>query len=236
MVQQLRWLLGDDGPRLQHVVHPAELMRAAADAPIAVIVLDLPTWTDEARVLCQGTAGRARGRVVILNRQPRQDLVEEAQGTGAIALITDPLDLLNSDVFSSLGEEGTALSTLPIRREIAPGVQLDIRACTVFKDGREILLSPKEFALLQALVIWIGEFVTTDELITAGWGSPTLGYPELVFKQIGKLREKLEDNWKCPTLILHRRGLGYQFTGRRDVPTHRASARTKVVRSIRLGG
>jgi DNA-binding response OmpR family regulator len=85
-------------------------------------------------------------------------------------------------------------------------IELDRRArrCTV--HGEEILLTRREFDLLEALLANPGHVCTRDQLLDAAWGSRYVS-EKTVDVHIAGLRRKLGDALRISTL----RGVGYRL-------------------------
>jgi DNA-binding response OmpR family regulator len=81
------------------------------------------------------------------------------------------------------------------------------RACT--RAGRPIVLTAREFALLEALLRHDGEVVSKQELLDEVWGRGFAGDPNIVEVYIGYLRRKVDAPFGVTT-ILTVRGAGYR--------------------------
>ena len=92
-------------------------------------------------------------------------------------------------------------------------LRLDPEARMVWKDGREVDLTPIEFDLLQALVRHAGRVLSREQLVEQVWGVDYYGDERVVDVHIGRLRKKLEDDPSQPELIATVWGSGYRFEG-----------------------
>jgi DNA-binding response OmpR family regulator len=95
----------------------------------------------------------------------------------------------------------------PIERS---GLQIDISGRRVTQDGRELLLTHREFDLLTYLASYPGRTFTKHELLRRVWGWD-FGDTSTVTVHIRRLREKLEADPSDPQLVLTARGAGYRF-------------------------
>ena len=82
----------------------------------------------------------------------------------------------------------------------------------VFRDGREIEMTNREFELLKYLMIHRGVAFSRDELLDRVWGYEYGGETRTVDVHIRQLRRKLEKNDAEPVLIETVRGRGYRWT------------------------
>lgn len=88
------------------------------------------------------------------------------------------------------------------------GIKIDINAHSVFVDGNEIELTPKEFDLLVLLMENKGRVLSRDTLLTHIWGYDYFGDVRAVDTHIKKLRAKLGNrSGHIKTLIR----AGYRF-------------------------
>ena len=95
--------------------------------------------------------------------------------------------------------------------------QYDIRGLVINKDthkcmlyGKEVSLTPMEFAILWYLCDNMGKVVSSEELFEAVWGEKYLDNNNTVMAHIGRLREKLNEPAKHPKFIKTVWGVGYQ--------------------------
>lgn len=90
----------------------------------------------------------------------------------------------------------------------AQGVELDPATRTATRAGRRIVLTAKEFAVLEYLMSNLGQIVSASELINHAWDSNYDGYSNVVQTYIRYLRQKLTMPGEVE-IIETRRGAGY---------------------------
>jgi two-component system, OmpR family, copper resistance phosphate regulon response regulator CusR len=95
------------------------------------------------------------------------------------------------------------------RIEVA-GLELDLLARRVMRNGEEIELSKRQFDLLAFLVRRAGQAVSRDELVRDVWRDQTGVLTNIVDVSINHLRGRLERE-NLPQLIHTIRGVGYMF-------------------------
>ncbi|HHW25846.1 MAG TPA: response regulator transcription factor [Firmicutes bacterium] len=86
---------------------------------------------------------------------------------------------------------------------------VDLRGRRVWRSGRELDLTPKEFDVLALLLRHQGMVMTREQILRDCWGFDFVGDSRAVDILISRLREKVEDDPKNPRLILTKRGTGY---------------------------
>ncbi len=97
-----------------------------------------------------------------------------------------------------------------VRLEIG-SIVLDDDAKSVSKNGTEIDLSPKEFALLKALMSQGGKTLSTEALLNQVWGSDFSGDVKTVAVHMRWLRQKIETDPKNPEILQTVHRSGYRF-------------------------
>lgn len=88
---------------------------------------------------------------------------------------------------------------------------MDPAARRVWREGREIRLSRKEFDLLHALIRRPGQVVSRDQLMAEVWHTTFYTSAKTIDVHLGWLRRKLGDNPRRPVLITTVRGKGLRF-------------------------
>ena len=92
-------------------------------------------------------------------------------------------------------------------------VRVHLRGRQVYKGGREVKLTRKEFDLLCYLVEHRGDVITRDQLLDEVWGYDRYPTTRTVDTHILRLRQKFEDDPEHPRFILTVHGQGYRFVG-----------------------
>jgi len=90
-------------------------------------------------------------------------------------------------------------------------ISVDPATREVHRDGKPVVLSPKEFDLLLALIQRRGTVVSRLELMTSVWGYQTDVLSRTVDTHIAELRRKLEADPSTPRHILTVRKVGYRI-------------------------
>ena len=92
-------------------------------------------------------------------------------------------------------------------------LSIDTAGYTVFKDGKPLELTAREFELLKFLATHAGTVFSREALMEQVWNYEYAGDARTVDVTIRRLREKVEDTPAHPIYILTRRGVGYLFAG-----------------------
>ncbi|PKM69496.1 MAG: DNA-binding response regulator [Firmicutes bacterium HGW-Firmicutes-19] len=94
-----------------------------------------------------------------------------------------------------------------------PPLKLYETRMKVEKNEVEIELTASEFKLLYALMKHKGQILTREQIIRHAFNEDYEGYDRNIDSLIKRLRQKVEDDPKNPTLILTKYGAGYMFGG-----------------------
>jgi two-component system response regulator VanR len=99
--------------------------------------------------------------------------------------------------------------TQPARPPVveAHGVRLDAFRREVYRDGRLVRLSPKEFAVLQVLMNADGGVLSAEALLERAWDANADPFTNTIRVTISNLRRRLGEPWVIRTVP----GAGYRF-------------------------
>lgn len=168
-------------------------------------------------------ATRARDRIrSALLSTIAQDLMPNALG------ILDSVDRLrrggsnDREVVSAMGSQAARLKNyisnlagLGLADEPGPiesdGISIDLFHRAVRRDGEDIHLPPKEYALLAELAKHPGRVLTHSHLLRTVWGPAQEGQTDYLRVAIRRLRQKLERDPSSPRLIVNEPAVGYRL-------------------------
>ena len=92
-------------------------------------------------------------------------------------------------------------------------ITLDVTTRTVYKDGKEVSITGKEFDLLEYMMRHPEQVIKKEQLFDEVWGYDCFSEQGSLNVHIRWLREKLEDDPKNPALIQTVWRVGYRFGG-----------------------
>ena len=142
------------------------------------------------------------------------DTGEVAAGTGSGDLrVTGPAVHTAARIQQAAEPDQILLSARTLR---AAGIELDPLRRVVTRDGRQLDLSVKEFAVLEALLRASPAFLSTEDLLEQVWDEHADPFTNTVTVTIGRLRRKLGD----PPIITTTPSVGYHIAGE---STHNAA-------------
>jgi len=88
---------------------------------------------------------------------------------------------------------------------------IDLTDRRVTRSGERVHLTPKEWALLEALVVADGRVVRQPDLLHAVWGPGYGDESQYLRTYVGTLRKKLEADASRPRHLVTEPGVGYRF-------------------------
>ena len=189
------------------VVHDGrEGLHRATETPYDLVILDIMLPGLNGYRVC--AALRAAGHdVPILMLTAKDGEYDEAEGldTGADDYLTKPFSyvVLVARVKALLRRRGSAGSS-PVH--VVGELRVDTAAHRVHLGEHEVVLTAKEFAVLEQLVVRAGEVVSKAQILEHVWDFAYDGDPNIVEVYVSTLRRKLG-----APLIRTVRGAGYRL-------------------------
>lgn len=207
IAQPLIRALAREGYDVEHVTDGLAVADAAAGCDLLVLDLGLPN-RDGLDVCRQLRAQDAELPIIILSA--RSDVLDLIMGldAGADDYVTKPFRT----------SELLARIRAALRRRLKPTLQavgqllLDPTTHEVTFADRPLTLTPKEFALLEALMRKSPTVVSREELLREVWETDWLGGSKTIDMHISSLRRKLTDAGARRDLIATVRGIGFRCT------------------------
>jgi two-component system, OmpR family, response regulator len=201
----LRRALERDGLTVRATASGAEAVRAFADQPPDVLVLDIGLPDADGRDVCQ--ALRARGVASpVLFLTARGAVTDRVSGftAGGDDYLTKPFALaeLLARVHALLRRGGNGAD----RSEAA--VLLDPAAHAITTGDRRVTLTPTEFRVLAALAGRPGSVLRRAELVAAAWPHGAIVHDNTLDAYLARIRRKLREAG-APEAIETVRGVGY---------------------------
>jgi DNA-binding response OmpR family regulator len=177
--------------------------------PYDLVILDVNLPDGNGMDVCRDFRSNG-GTTPILMLTGRNKVQEKAAGldAGADDYLTKPfhMDELAARVRALLRRPAVFVGNV-LKFE---GLELNTGTHRVTKDGTEIQLLPKEFALLEFLMRHSGQVFSADALIERLWPTDSDASPDAIRIYITRLRNKI-DVKGTPSLISTMRGVGYRL-------------------------
>lgn len=179
-------------------------MLAVNDYDIAIVDRDIPgpSGDDVARAIVASGSG-----IPILMLTAADRLDDKASGfeLGADDYLTKPFELRELVLRLRALDRRRAHHRPPVR-ELA-GLRLDPFRREVYRDGRYIPLTRKQFAVLEVLVAAEGGIVSAESLLEQAWDANADPFTNAVRITVSTLRKRLGPPW----LIVTEPAVGYRI-------------------------
>ena len=197
----------------------ASMFETIGKKTIDLVILDVMLQGEDGFSLCQRL--RATSRIPIIMLTAMADYTDRVVGLeiGADDYLTKPFDQREllarvKAVLRRTGETSTPLTSKDTRPTIHfAGWRLDAaRRELRSADGALVLLSSGEFDLLLAFVEHPQRILTRDMLLDLARGPTHEAFDRSIDVQVSRLRQKLEEDPKNPSIIRTVRSEGYIFT------------------------
>lgn len=189
----------------------SEAMAAVARGGVDAMLLDLGLPDRDGMETIAAIRAGYRFPVIVVTA--RDDTAEKiaALDLGADDYVTKPFDTeeLLARVRSALRRAGSPPPEAVL--DFGP-IVLDIARHEVNCRGEPVTLTPREFAVLQALMEAGGRILTHAALLERVWGKAHAGDVDYLRVVVRALRLKLEVDPSRPALIRNEPGIGYRLT------------------------
>jgi DNA-binding response OmpR family regulator len=206
----LRRVLTGAGQIVDHAANVADGIGLARDREYGVIVLDmeLPDGSGMEVIGAVRTAGQSTP-IIVLTGLALDEHVVRALDAGADDSLVKPV--ANSVLLARV-RAAMRRATSPLGQRLTAGdVTVDRLTRRVEAEGREIPLTPREFALLEFLMLRRGEVLSREELLAHVWKMDFDPGSNLVDVQVTRLRHKLARAPRAPRIATVR-GRGFTLT------------------------
>ena len=185
----------------------------ALNEPFDLIILDLTRADSNGVNFCRNL--RQSGlKTPILMLTPRTQPGEKVLGLkgGADDCVAKPLAILEllARVEALLRRARSSPWTWGTLYHLGE-IRVDLRRTQVWRRGKQVSLSAREFQLLRYLIEHRGATLSRQELLKEVWGFDPQTSTRTVDVHVAGLRQKLERNSKQPQLILTIQRLGYKL-------------------------
>jgi two-component system response regulator VanR len=174
---------------------------------IAVLDRDIPGPSGDEiakRIVASGASGSGP-LILMLTAADRLDDKASGFELGADDYLTKPFELQELVLRLRALNRRRGHNRPPVR-EIA-GIRLDPVRREVYRDGRYVALTRKQFAVLEVLVAAEGGVVSAEELLERAWDENADPFTNAVRITVSALRKRLGEPWIIATVA----GVGYRI-------------------------
>ena len=210
ILRALRVILRDAGFEAVTTSSGEEALDAAAVRPPAAAILDLMLPDIDGVEVTERLREWSEIPIIVLSAVGEEEEKVRALAAGADDYVTKPfgppelIARLQAALRRARPEESEPLIS-------ADGIEIDLAARNVRRDGEEVHLTPTEFELLRALALNRGRLMTHRNLLVEVWGVEYEDDLQVLRAHVANLRRKIEPE-DGPRYIRTDPGVGYRFS------------------------
>lgn len=207
----LRTILTGQDYRVLEAANGAEGLRLYRHEKPGLIVLDLGLPDMDGLELVKRLREESAVPIVILSSRDDEKAKVAALDLGADDYVTKPFgaEELVARIRTALRHRIQEQGARPVFRSGDLSVDLVRRLVNV--GGREIRLSPKEYGILEQMVIHAGKVLTHKHLLRHVWSSENSDDVQYLRVYMRQLRQKIEADPERPAHLLTEPGVGYRL-------------------------
>jgi two-component system KDP operon response regulator KdpE len=190
----------------------AQALDLAAVRPPEAAIVDLVLPDFDGVELTRRLREWSEMPILVLSAVGEEEQKVRALEAGADDYITKPFGTLElvARLQAALRRAGRAEEEPSIE---ADGLEIDLAARVVRREGEPVHLTPIEFDLLRALVRNRGRLMTHRKLLADVWGPEYVDDIQPLRTHIARLRAKIEPDGEAgPRYIVTDPGVGYRFS------------------------
>ena len=209
ILRALRVILRDAGFEEVAAASGEEALDLAAVKPPEAAILDLMLPDIDGVEVTRRLREWSRMPILVLSAVGEEDRKVEALAAGADDYVTKPFG--PRELIARL--EAVMRRSRPDGDEptiVANGLEIDLGARSVLRDGEPVHLTPTEFGLLRALAQNRGRLMTHRSLLVEVWGVEYEDDLQVLRAHIANLRRKIEPP-EGPKYVTTDPGVGYRF-------------------------
>jgi len=211
ILRALRVILRDAGYEAVTASTGEEALDRAAVKPLAAAILDLMLPDIDGVEVTKRLREWSEIPIIVLSAVGEEEAKVRALAAGADDYVTKPFG--PPELIARL--EAVLRRAKPEASEpliAAGGLEIDLVARAVRRDGEEVHLTPTEFELLRVLAQNRGRLMTHRSLLVEVWGIEYEDDVQVLRAHVANLRRKIEPP-DGPRYIRTDSGVGYRFAG-----------------------
>jgi two-component system KDP operon response regulator KdpE len=213
ILRALRVILREAGFEVLPAATAREALDSAAVQPPDAAIVDLVLPDGDGVEVCRSLREWTDVPIVVLSAVGEETEKVRALNAGADDYVTKPFG--PSELMARLN--AVLRRAAPRERSepvlTADGLELDLTAHEVRRDGEPVHLTPIEFELLQTMMRNRRRLMTHRALLTEVWGPAYASDTQTLRVHVANLRRKIEHDPRTPRYITTEAGVGYRFEG-----------------------
>ena len=209
IVRALRVILRDAGYEAVPASNGEEALDRASVRPPEAAIIDLMLPDLDGVEVTERLRQWSDMPIIVLSAVGEEEAKVRALSAGADDYVTKPFgppELIAR--LEAVMRRAKPEATEPVIE--AEGIEIDLGARSVRRDGHRVHLTPTEFDLLRALARNRGKLMTHRALLVEVWGPEYADDFQVLRAHIANLRRKIEPE-DGPRYVLTDPGVGYRF-------------------------
>jgi two-component system KDP operon response regulator KdpE len=200
-----------DGFAVEEAENGTTAIRKATLTPPDLLIVDLGLPDMDGSEIVQRLRAWSSVPLIVLSVRSSEAEKVRLLELGADDYVVKPFGMaeLLARAHAALRRRVSTATGEPVVR--AGRLVIDFGARLVTIDGERVMLTPKEYRLLQVLAQHAGNVVTHQHLLKEVWGSPHEHDVHYLRIFVRKLRQKIEKDATRPQILLTELGVGYRL-------------------------
>ena len=213
MRRALRPSLRAHGYQLVEAGTAREALAHAAGRNPDVILLDLGLPDGDGLTVVRELRRLTQAPIIVISARGQERDKVAALDLGANDYLTKPFGVveLQARIRVALRPLSSVTTSAPEPVFTAAGVRVDLEHRRVFREGKEVHLTPTEYRLLTSLIRNRGKVLTHRQLLEMVWGPNCAEQTHYLRVYMGQLRHKLEADPARPRLLITEPAVGYRL-------------------------
>ena len=214
ILRALKVILRGEGYEVLTAANMEGALDVVALSPVDAAIVDLVLPDGDGIELCRRLREWSEMPIIVLSAVHEEEKKIRSLSVGADDYIAKPFS--PRELVARLGAVLRRASPEPEESLIAAdGLEVDLVARVVRRDGEEIHLTRTEFELLRALVRNRGRLLTHRALLSEVWGPGYADDTQILRTHIARLRRKIEPpDDACRHYVRTEPGVGFRFDPR----------------------
>jgi two-component system KDP operon response regulator KdpE len=214
ILRALKLVLRPEGYEVLTAATIREALDVVALHPVEAAIVDLVLPDGDGIDLCRRLREWSSMPIIVLSAIGEEEQKVRALREGADDYVTKPFS--PQELVARLEAVLRRVTPDPQESVIsAAGLEIDLAAHVVRRDGEEVHLTPTEFALLRTLARNHGRLLTHRDLLIEVWGLEYADDVTVLRGQIANLRRKIEPRaGPRRHYVRTEPGIGYRFAPR----------------------
>ena len=174
-----------------------------------IVLTDLSMPRSDGFELISAIRARSQTPIIVLSVRGNDADKIRALDLGADDFVTKPFSV--AELLARIRAQLRRTTGASPRVLTFEDLSIDVERRRVAQGGRDVHLTPTEFALLELLATNAGKPVFTDAIIARIWNGAPGTTPDTVRVHMSALRKKIEPDPSSPRYIITEPWVGYRF-------------------------